>query len=90
MAIQKHLLLVLAFFSSSASAFPEIPFCPIGGPPGWFNRMTGEYQQYRYPPVPPPLPYFQSYPVPAYPAYQSTVPPTGLPENRIINSVSPR
>ncbi len=35
------------------AGFPEFDFCPLGGPPGWFNRMTGKYdQRYFYPPLP--------------------------------------
>jgi len=52
----------MLLISSSASAFPEIPFCPIGGPPGWFNRMTDNHSDYRYPP--------KFYPMPYPPAYQ--------------------
>ena len=42
-------------------SFPEIDFCPLGGPPGWFNRMTGQHNQGYYPPqgmapgYPPPI-----------------------------------
>jgi len=36
---------------------PEFSFCPIGGPPGWFNRMTGQHDHdWRYS-YPPPYPY---------------------------------
>ena len=38
---------------SMAFGFPELPFCPLGGPPGWFNRMTGQHHR-SYPPPPPP------------------------------------
>lgn len=30
--------------------FPEMPFCPAGGPPGWFNSMTGQNDRYYGPP----------------------------------------
>jgi len=71
-------------FSTTASAFPEIPFCPIGGPPGWFNRMTGDsYNQYRYPPAGYPLTYPQAYP-PAYPAYPYST-PARVPLHRGVN-----
>ena len=35
-----------------AFSFPEISFCPLGGPPGWFNRISGEHDRRYYPPPP--------------------------------------
>ena len=62
MKFRPLLFLFLLTGSSSASAFFEIPFCPLGGPPGWFNRMTTDNNQYRYlPSWYPPL-YPQAYP----------------------------
>ena len=29
--------LLLAIFEAQAFSFPEMPFCPFGGPPGWYN-----------------------------------------------------
>lgn len=34
---------------------PEIDFCPLGGPPGWFNRITGQNDRRYYGPPPPML-----------------------------------
>ncbi len=50
----KNLILLAMIFPSIAVgfSFPEIPFCPEGGPPGWFNRMTGQHNQRYYGPVP--------------------------------------
>lgn len=41
--------LLLATFEAQAFSLPEIPFCPLGGPPGWFNRMVND-TTYGYPP----------------------------------------
>ena len=68
--------LVLLSGSGGVLAFPEIPFCPLGGPPGWWNRMVDD-DDHHYPPPyypPPPVtPYWnQAYPysyVPRYPLY---------------------
>jgi len=65
-------LLVAGLFAGSAMAdFPEIPFCPLGGPPGWFNRLKGDNHRY-YPPPP------RYYPVPARPS-PWTPPPAAYP-----------
>jgi hypothetical protein len=32
------------------AGFPEFGFCPLGGPPGWFNRVTGQHDRYYYAP----------------------------------------
>ena len=55
-------LLAAGILPASAMAdFPEIPFCPLGGPPGWFNRLKGDDHRY-YPPPP------RYYPAQARPA----------------------
>ena len=41
-------LLLSLSFTSSSFAFPELPFCPAGGPPGWFNRLTQNNDHYRW------------------------------------------
>ena len=51
--------------SANAFAFPELPFCPLGGPPGWFNRMTPDNDRYYGPP-----PVRGWYPAPYPPVYQ--------------------
>ncbi len=74
----KPCLLVLAMLVPSVvQALPEIPFCPLGGPTGWWNRLTDDDDDRYYPPpfYPPPMytPYWnQAYPygyVPLYPVY---------------------
>jgi hypothetical protein len=31
--------------------FAEFGFCPLGGPPGWFNRITGQHRKKRFHPA---------------------------------------
>ncbi|RUM95000.1 MAG: hypothetical protein DSZ28_00350 [Thiothrix sp.] len=45
-------LLLIIFSASPAFAF-DLPFCPMGGPPGWYDRMFGQRQIYAPPPFPP-------------------------------------
>jgi hypothetical protein len=57
-------VILLGFASAAgATSFPEVPFCPFGGPSGWMNRMTdhdGYDRGYRYPPSGYyPSPYYQ-------------------------------
>ena len=74
---QATLAIALVLGSTSVMALPEFPFCPLGGPTGWFNRLTDDDDDRYYPPpyYPPPLvaPYWnQAYPytyVPRYPVY---------------------
>ncbi len=40
MRYRRLLFLFLIFVPAISVAFPEIPFCPLGGPPGWFNRFA--------------------------------------------------
>ena len=40
------ILLILSVAAKSSYAFPEIPFCPLGGPPGWMNRLTHHHRHY--------------------------------------------
>ena len=49
--MRRLLIIPLLFLSLEAKAFffPEIPFCPLGGPPGWANRIYND-DYYRYPP----------------------------------------
>lgn len=63
--------LLLAAASSNLAAFPEISFCPLGGPGGWMNRMLT--------PPPPPwvmAPAYYAQPAPGYarPAPQARPP----------------
>ena len=91
MTYRRLLFLILMLSCSGACAFPEIPFCPLGGPPGWFNRMTGDHAYYRPAPRPYHLPNPSTYqPVyaPRYPAYQ--YPPYRLPANDTVSPGSPR
>jgi hypothetical protein len=62
MKCPKILVAALLMLPMNAIAFPEIPFCPIGGPPGWYNRMVDNDRYY-----PPPPAY---YPLPVAPAYR--------------------
>ncbi len=62
------ILALLLLVSSSAQAFffPEFPFCPLGGPPGWANRiMHDDYYRYRHVRRPPAY-YYSPYAAPAY------------------------
>jgi hypothetical protein len=69
-------LMALLFAVTAEARFPEFSFCPLGGPPGWFNRLSGQSHRY-YPPPPYPLqapviPYYRAYPYPVWqqrPAY---------------------
>ena len=61
MLCRRLFLVALMFSPASVQAFPEIPFCPLGGPPGWFNRMSGDYRHYPNRPVWYPPPYQQFY-----------------------------
>ncbi len=81
------LLLIVSMFPAIALSFsfPEIGFCPLGGPPGWFNRMTGQHDRYYYPP--PPMYQFQYRPV-APPVWQTPVrrqPPVYYPQYPVTN-----
>ena len=69
--------MALVLGSTGAAALPEFPFCPLGGPTGWLNRMFDDDDDRYYPPpyYPPPVmaPYWnQAYPygyAPQYPVY---------------------
>lgn len=67
-----HFLLLLGVLLTTQveARFPEFGFCPLGGPPGWFNRLSG--QSYRY--YPPPQPYPVQSPDIPYRAYAYPVP----------------
>lgn len=69
----KPLLFSLALATTIAPSiaagfsFPEIDFCPLGGPPGWFNRFTGQhnngpYNNGYFPPPPAMQPGYGYYP----------------------------
>ncbi len=73
---QLVLFVPLAIGSTVTVALPEMPFCPLGGPTGWWNRLTDDDDRYYPPPYYPPpviVPYWnQAYPygyVPQYPVY---------------------
>jgi hypothetical protein len=54
-----HFLLLVGLQSATQvdARFPEIGFCPLGGPPGWLNRMNGQSHRYDSPYyLPPPYP----------------------------------
>ncbi len=51
-----HIGLILSLASMPVFAFPEMPFCPFGGAPGWANRFLGDryesvYAKYHLPKV---------------------------------------
>lgn len=48
--IKVILILLVSTLSFNANAFPELPFCPMGGPPGWMNRFLNHHD-YDRPPV---------------------------------------
>lgn len=68
-----HFLIVLGvmFTAQLEARFPEIGFCPLGGPPGWFNRMSGQSHRYYPPPAYPLRAPYMPYPVYAYPIQPS-------------------
>jgi len=72
-------LLGLAFIvpGMANAGFPEIPFCPLGGPPGWVNTLFDSDDRPRYPP--PYVRYPPAYAPPApgyfYPAVRYPGPP---------------
>ena len=68
--------LVLLLPARSNAGLAEFAFCPLGGPPGWFNRLTGQHNKRSY--YPPPV-----YPV-YYPAMQA-VPVYAYPVSRPVN-----
>jgi hypothetical protein len=55
----------LALPVTTSAALPEIPFCPFGGAPGWFNRIFDDDRE-RYPP---PWFYRQQWPLYAAPGH---------------------
>ena len=65
----KFLIIFLTtVLTANSHAFPELPFCPAGGPPGWINYFNDKRDQniWRQ---------HSRYPSPAYgrPAYNSPV-----------------
>jgi hypothetical protein len=47
--IIRTLVALALLLPASSMALPEIPFCPFGGAPGWFNRLFDDDPP-RYPP----------------------------------------
>ncbi len=43
------LLMGLVFATQVEARFPEFGFCPLGGPPGWLNRLNGQSHRYYSP-----------------------------------------
>ncbi len=63
------LLLVTGMLAAKANAFPEIPFCPLGGPPGWMHRILDRHGDHRHSGLPYPAAYYsESYSSGAAPA----------------------
>jgi len=54
--IKLFIIITAITLSSASHAFPELPFCPAGGPPGWMNYFNDKRDQnlwqryHRYPP----------------------------------------
>jgi len=38
-------LLIFSSLTGTSQAFPELPFCPAGGPPGWLNHFIHKRDQ---------------------------------------------
>ena len=38
-------ILITGIISPNSYAFPELPFCPAGGPPGWLNYFNDKRDQ---------------------------------------------
>ena len=65
--IKLLLILISASLSTSTFAYPEIPFCPAGGAPGWMNYIDYKRNQNRWQNAYSPRSYQQSnYPPAAY------------------------
>lgn len=39
------IIFVFASLATNSHAFPELPFCPAGGPPGWINYFNDKRDQ---------------------------------------------
>ncbi len=68
------LILTMLFSAEALARFPEFGFCPLGGPPGWFNRISGQTHRHRvlmpvYPAQMSPVPYYAGYAYPVPPRY---------------------
>ena len=64
---------VLLTASTGALALPEIPFCPLGGPPGWMNRIFDDDDHDYPPPVFYPPPHAAPHWGPVMPYYPAPV-----------------
>lgn len=54
------LVIFVSMLPIDSYAFPEIPFCPAGGPPGWLNHFNynreqniwrAQHRRYQYYPI---------------------------------------
>lgn len=43
MLLKTFSILALLGFNNANADFPEMPFCPLGGPSGWLNRITNNH-----------------------------------------------
>ena len=70
-------LLLMASQATQAGFLKEFGFCPLGGPPGWYNRLSGQRPPYRFRPYPVYMPMYyspvQTYRYPLYPQYRYPV-----------------
>ena len=48
MLTMQLLILLSLLMTNTAFAFPEIPFCPAGGPPGWMNYLESRHNQNKW------------------------------------------
>ncbi len=73
--------LVVPVSEPSEARLAEFGFCPLGGPPGWINRLTGEHHKRRgrYPP-PWVVPYYS--PLPHWQVPLRRSPPAAVPGRR--------
>ena len=39
------IIFIITSLSANSYAFPELPFCPAGGPPGWMNHLNHKRDQ---------------------------------------------
>ena len=81
------LVFVMLFSMPVQARFPEFGFCPLGGPPGWFNRMTGQHRKW----YPPPPAYGPPYPPPSVRHFGMVPNLRNMPyDNRAIPDYRPR
>ena len=43
--LKLFIIVVAGTFAARTGAFPEFPFCPAGGPPGWLNYLNDNHDK---------------------------------------------